>query len=57
MLAIDDAEEPQHLPTEQMVENMAAIQASLNDMLVGAVGRDATEVLQNLRKKLSHASK
>jgi len=48
-----DLWELHNLPAEQMDENVAAIQASLNDMLAGETGRNAAEVLQELREQLN----
>jgi len=54
LLRIADSAHPLHpAATQAMDENVAAIQASLNDMLAGETGRDASDVMQGLRERLN----
>lgn len=48
-----DLWELKNLPADQFDENVAAIQASIDDMLAGEVGRDAVDVLRDLREQLN----
>jgi len=48
-----DLWEEQNSPPEEHAENVAAIQAAIDDMNNGDKGRDASEVIQELRDELS----
>ena len=50
-----DLWELKNLPADQLDENAAAIQASIDDMLAGETGRDAADVLRDLREQLNHS--
>ena len=43
----------QNLTREEMAENVAAVQAAIDDMNNGDVGRDAAEVERELRAELA----
>lgn len=46
-----DLWETQNLKSAEHDENIAAIRASLNDLLAGESGRDAAEIIRELRVK------
>ncbi len=49
MSELFDLWETQNLTSAEYDENVAAIQASINDMLAGETGRDAAEMIQEVR--------
>ncbi len=51
-----DLWELKNRPAEELDENVAAIQASIDDMLAGAGGRDAADVLRDLREQLNQST-
>lgn len=51
-----DLWEVQDLSPGEHAENVAAIQASIDDMRRGVTGRDASEVLREMRRQSSQSS-
>ena len=47
----------ENLSPEEMAENVAAVQAAIDDMNNGDTGRDAAEVEQTLREELKESVK
>ncbi|WP_238757849.1 hypothetical protein [Rubinisphaera margarita] len=53
MSELFDLWETQNLTPEEYDENVAAIRASINDMLAGETGRDAAQVIHEVRTELN----